>query len=359
MNAPFHSFHMRLFQDGLSGRQPPTPPPAEVFSLPDTGEPTPQYPVESLLSEKIPELVAQPERWGRGAAIAVAIHVLVIATVVLGGLGNIAAEEPPLTVLGEISLGGMGSPGGSGGNGEAGSGSPAKIAEAVAQPAAEPAAEAAQPEEPATPEKVAEEAKKPEVEPQPIVDPKAAQKEKKVEPKKPKAKPRHKLAQKLRSLVAHDATAGQESAPKGPITSATAPENGLGTGTGTGQGDGAGEGNGKGLGHGDGPPGIGGGPGGSGRGYQFGQGDGPRFRHRALPKYPPEARDLNKDGVVTLRLTIDQSGLLRDVTVVRHSGQEFVEEALKAIRSSSFFPAMHQGKAILSRALLTIRFHIS
>ena len=166
-------------------------------------------------------------------------------------------------------------------------------------------------EEPPKPEAVTAEA-----EPQPILDPQAVKEPKKVEPEpKPKPKPKRKLVQKLRSLVAHTAAA-EAAPPKGPITAPNAPENGLGTGTGTGQGDGAGLGPGKGLGHGDGPPGIGGGPGGSGRGLQFGQGNGPRFRHRALPSYPSEAKADNKEGKVTLRLTIDESGILRNVEIM-------------------------------------------
>lgn len=318
--------------------------------------PAPHCSVAALLSEKIPESTAQPEHWARGATISVAIHVLVILGVVLGGFCSIAAEEPPLTVMGEISLTGWGSPGGSGGNGCAGEGSPAPVAELAPQPAPEPAAEVAEAEEQPKPAPLVEEPKQPEIEPKPILDPKAAKKEKKAPPKK--AKKRHKTVRKRAKKARAKSAATQAVACRGPITAPNAPANGLGTGMGTGRGDGAGTGSGLGLGHGDGPPGIGGGPGGSGHGFQFGQGDGPRFRHRALPQYPPEAREVNKEGVVTLRLTIDKSGHLCDVKVMRNSGQEFVEAALRAIRSSTFYPAKHKGRAISSRALLTIRFRI-
>jgi len=357
MNAPFHNFPLRLFHESIPKHRPDSVPPSGACATQEKDAGGTPCPVASLLEIPLPALDTLPERWWRGAAISAAFHAVVILAVVFGGFCSIASDEPPLEVMGQISLDGFGSPGGSGGDGQAGAGSPAKIAE--------PAGEQAQADQtPPPPETMAEEPPKPEAvtaeaEPQPILDPQAVKEPKKVEPEpKPKPKPKRKLVQKLHSLVAHTAAA-EAAPPKGPITAPNAPENGLGTGTGTGQGDGAGLGPGKGLGHGDGPPGIGGGPGGSGRGLQFGQGNGPRFRHRALPSYPSEAKADNKEGKVTLRLTIDESGILRNVEIMEHTGLEFVEEALRAIKSSTFYPATHEGKAILSRALLTIRFKLS
>ncbi len=103
------------------------------------------------------------------------------------------------------------------------------------------------------------------------------------------------------------------------------------------------------------------GPGGGGGGDyvgQFGQGDGPTFRHRCLPRYPDEARSGNQEGRVVLRLFIDAGGILRDVEVLEHSGLDFVAEAVRAIRASSFFPAKRQGQPVPCRAVLAIRFKL-
>lgn len=362
MNAPFHSSTVRRLQNILLKRHDAGDP---DFCLPDTANTVPcaQCTAASLRSVPLPDPVSCTNQWKKGAVATAIFHSCIALVVFLGGLYGIAAEDPPLQALPELSLQGFGSPGGNGGDGQAGSGSPAK---AASQGMQQPSGEAAQPETPpAKPDQGAKEESQAPVppavpEPKPILDAKAAQKT----PPKPGVSKRHKLAEKLRSLVAHtqnkaaQETAAQASAPKGPVTAPNAPENGLGTGMGTGQGDGAGVGPGKGLGHGDGPPGIGGGPGGPGHGYTFGQGDGPRFRHRAMPSYPSEAKMENKEGMVTLLLTIDQSGVLRNVEVVKHTGLEFVDEALRAIKSSTFYPATHAGSAISCRALLTIRFKL-
>jgi protein TonB len=57
-----------------------------------------------------------------------------------------------------------------------------------------------------------------------------------------------------------------------------------------------------------------------------------------------------------MRLRIDADGVLRDVSVVEHSGLEFVDEALRAVKASSYHPAMRQGRPIPCNALLPIRF---
>jgi protein TonB len=119
----------------------------------------------------------------------------------------------------------------------------------------------------------------------------------------------------------------------------------------------AGEGPGKGLTPGSGPGGTGDGRGDGGLYVgEFGQGDGPRFRHRSPLRYPDAAKRAGVEGKVRLRLDIDAEGVLRNVAVVEHSGLEFVEEALRAIKASTFYPARRQGRSEACNALLTIRF---
>jgi protein TonB len=88
----------------------------------------------------------------------------------------------------------------------------------------------------------------------------------------------------------------------------------------------------------------------------FGAGDGPRFVHKAMPRYPRLARELGKEGTVLLRLTIDERGSLTHVEVLRRAGSGFDEEAVRAARESKFSPARMNGRAVACRAQLPVRF---
>lgn len=107
--------------------------------------------------------------------------------------------------------------------------------------------------------------------------------------------------------------------------------------------------------HGKGPRG---GHGGGPVDAEFGAGDGPRFAHRVLPKYPRLARQLGKEGTVVLRVTIDESGRPIAVEAVKTAGVGFDEEAVKAVKESLFHPAKREGKPVICRAILPIRFEL-
>ena len=90
-------------------------------------------------------------------------------------------------------------------------------------------------------------------------------------------------------------------------------------------------------------PGAGSGVG-SGGGYgplnaPFGSGDGPRFATRVLSRYPLLAREMGKEETVVLQLTIDENGRFVHVEMVTRAGSRFDEEALLAVKSSTFKPA--------------------
>jgi TonB family protein len=86
--------------------------------------------------------------------------------------------------------------------------------------------------------------------------------------------------------------------------------------------------------------------------------DPPRFARRVPPAYPRNARRRGIEGDVLLRLTIDASGYLKNIEVVKSSGSEFLEAALIAMRSSTFHPAVRGGKAVASHVLLPIQFRL-
>ncbi len=88
----------------------------------------------------------------------------------------------------------------------------------------------------------------------------------------------------------------------------------------------------------------------------FGSLNGPRFLRKTMPVYPPLAKRLQKEGNVLLRLTIDERGLPVNVEIVKSAGFGFDEEAVKAVKNSTFVPAKKEGKPITCKVLPPIRF---
>lgn len=174
---------------------------------------------------------------------------------------------------------------------------------------------------------------------------------------RPKPKPQPKPIRVEKPTTRPNAAASTHPRPEiGKADAADAPTADYGKGLGTENGSGSGladSGKGHGTGHGVGA-GIG-----TGHGpldASFGSGNGPRFATKALPKYPRLARELGKEGTVLLRLTIDERGRLMDVEVMKRAGSGFDEEAVRAVRDSSFTPARIDGKPVKCKAQLPIRF---
>jgi len=90
----------------------------------------------------------------------------------------------------------------------------------------------------------------------------------------------------------------------------------------------------------------------------FGAINGPKFLNRVLPRYPTLARKLGKEGVVVLKLFIDDKGSLKKIQVLHDPGYGFVKSALEALRKSTFMPAVLNGNTISSEAILKIKFKL-
>ncbi len=88
----------------------------------------------------------------------------------------------------------------------------------------------------------------------------------------------------------------------------------------------------------------------------FGSSGTPGFISRVLPRYPRLAREMGREGTVVLSLTIDEQGVLQSIEVTESAGHDFDEEALRAMRASTFRAAVRNGKPVASRALLPVRF---
>ncbi|MEW6067837.1 MAG: TonB family protein [Nitrospirota bacterium] len=89
---------------------------------------------------------------------------------------------------------------------------------------------------------------------------------------------------------------------------------------------------------------------------EFGLSDGPKFLHQKIPEYPFIAKRLGTEGRVVLRLTIDEKGQLLNIEVIKKAGYGFTEAAVKAVKKSTFLPAIKNGRPIASRAILPVKF---
>jgi protein TonB len=89
---------------------------------------------------------------------------------------------------------------------------------------------------------------------------------------------------------------------------------------------------------------------------RFGEADGPQIVYQEKPEYPFEAKRLQKEGKVTLALTIDENGTLRKAAVVEATDPAFAASAVEAMKRSRFRPARRNGASVACRAPYTIRF---
>jgi len=90
----------------------------------------------------------------------------------------------------------------------------------------------------------------------------------------------------------------------------------------------------------------------------FGEDNGPCFKNRVNPAYPPRALRMGKEAQVTLRLTIGADGLLLKTEVAKSGGIDFDKAAIEAVQKSTFQAARHMGVPVASVGLLKIDFVI-
>ena len=142
---------------------------------------------------------------------------------------------------------------------------------------------------------------------------------------------------------------GDPSAPPGP------PSNGPGCC------GGIGEGNGHGVGPGDGPgagPGRDGGMHGQGSSAPVRAASGLLVLYKVEPDYSDDARKAHLQGVVILRLEVDERGLPRNLTVVRSLGMGLDERAVDAVGKWRFRPAYRNGRPAAVSAFVEVNFRL-
>ncbi len=92
---------------------------------------------------------------------------------------------------------------------------------------------------------------------------------------------------------------------------------------------------------------------------EFGRSDAPGFLNKIEPKYPMLARRLGKEGVVKLKLFIDDKGNLTDVKIVDDPGSGLTEAAIEAVKKSTYVPATKNSAKVNSVAVLNINFRLN
>lgn len=298
----------------------------------------------------------------KGMVVSVFVHVAVFLLVLAGSwLMPPHKVDLPLCTVSLLTLQDIGGGGGEGEEGASNKGNgepkPSGGSEEVPSPPALESTVEPEREAPAKPESEKTEAVHPAETVKETVPLVPIPKKVKKPVEKPKTRPKPKLPQKQQTIANAEPSSS-------PVAKAESESPGAAAGALSGHGEGAGSGNvdGPGKGHsGEGAgagSGVGAGGGGGPYNATFGSGDGPRFVRKVLPRYPRFARELGKEGTVLLLVTIDELGHLVDVKVVQGAGSGFDEEALQAVKKSTFSPAKQNGKPVLCKARLPILFQL-
>lgn len=85
-----------------------------------------------------------------------------------------------------------------------------------------------------------------------------------------------------------------------------------------------------------------------------------QYEHFEPPVYPPLSRRLGEQGLVVVRVHIDETGRPVDVAVSVSSGFPRLDEAaMRAVRAARFRPHVEGNRARAAYALVPIRFELS
>ena len=85
----------------------------------------------------------------------------------------------------------------------------------------------------------------------------------------------------------------------------------------------------------------------------------PKYKTKVDPKYPKSAKAAEKEGKVTLQVTIDENGIPQDIVALTKLGFGLEEAAIEALEKSTFHPAMKAGKPISTQVKIPFSFAIT
>ena len=82
----------------------------------------------------------------------------------------------------------------------------------------------------------------------------------------------------------------------------------------------------------------------------------PKFKNRVIPEYSAEARRKEIEGVVELEITISETGKVLRVRITKKLGYGLDEAAVKAVKQSTFHPALKGKKKVPVKIRIPYRF---
>lgn len=86
----------------------------------------------------------------------------------------------------------------------------------------------------------------------------------------------------------------------------------------------------------------------------------PTALHPIRPIYPEKGVELGVDGKVVLLLMIDETGAVKEVSVVgTYPEGVFEESALAAFRDARFTPALKEGRAVKSQVMIRVNYELN
>lgn len=84
------------------------------------------------------------------------------------------------------------------------------------------------------------------------------------------------------------------------------------------------------------------------------------YLREPVPRYPPQSRKLREQGLVVLRVLIDERGMACDVAIENSSGHERLDRAAReAITRAEFRPYVEDGVARRAMVLIPIEFSLN
>lgn len=84
----------------------------------------------------------------------------------------------------------------------------------------------------------------------------------------------------------------------------------------------------------------------------------PKALEKLPPKYPPEMRKAGVSGPVIAELVIDQTGMVRDVTIKESPADEFSKAATETLEQWTFEPATMDGRPVTVSYIVTLMFRL-
>ena len=82
----------------------------------------------------------------------------------------------------------------------------------------------------------------------------------------------------------------------------------------------------------------------------------PSYKARIVPEYPKSLKEEGIEGEVMLMITIDEKGQVVEVTVKHSDHQLFSQAAVEAIKKCLFTPATKNGKPVIVKIDIPIKF---